>query len=107
MGFNLALLGEHEKAIELCRRAVTILADVEDRRGQAHTWDSLGDIHLAAGDAGEAINSYRRALDCFRHLGAIKEEARVLWRLAEAHENHGDPDAAAKARADAELTDIV
>jgi Tetratricopeptide repeat len=63
---------------------------LNDRPGEAHTWDSLGYIAGKLGTLGQAADCHRRALEIFRELGDRYEEAQMLTRLGDIHHTSGD-----------------
>ena len=67
-----------------------LFQQLDDRNGQAGTWDSLGYIHHHREDYGQAISCYRRAIDLFREIGNRFGEADTLTHLGESYLAAGD-----------------
>ncbi len=85
-------------ALDLYRQAGDLagqlLQELNDRDGQAATWDSLGYAHHHLGHHTQAIACYQHALDLVRDLGRRYEEAVLLIHLGDTHHATGNPEAA-------------
>jgi tetratricopeptide (TPR) repeat protein len=77
-----------------CRQALVLLQELEDRFGQAATWDSIAFAHHRLGEYAQAITCFEQAVALFRDLGERFAEARTLIRLGDCHQGAGDLDAA-------------
>ncbi|ALP00027.1 hypothetical protein SHL15_9108 [Streptomyces hygroscopicus subsp. limoneus] len=97
----------HMQAISHCREALALQQELEDERGQAGTWDTLGYAYQQIGDYRNAIDCYRHSLEFNRKLGHRYNEAETLVHLGQLHRATGALDAAQDAwqRAIAILTD--
>jgi tetratricopeptide (TPR) repeat protein len=58
-----------------------VFDELDDRDGQADTWDSLGYAHRHLGDHVEAVQCYDRAAAPYRDLGDRHSEATALANL--------------------------
>jgi tetratricopeptide (TPR) repeat protein len=68
-----------------------MMGELGDRHGQANTWDSLGYIHHQLGNADQAVDCYRHALDLFRQTGERYLEAETLIRLGDTYLDTDEP----------------
>jgi len=75
-------------------QALGLHQQLNDRQGQAATWDSLGYAHHHLGHHTQAVTCYQHALDLYRDLGYRQGEADTLTRLGDTHHAAGNPDAA-------------
>src|SRR5262249_10970403 len=60
------------------QQALTLLQELDDRLGQAQTWDSLGYAHQHLGHRTQALTCYQHALTLFRDLGDRYNQADTL-----------------------------
>src|SRR5262249_22971198 len=93
VGWCRALLGDYQHALTYCQQALTLFQELDDRNGQAYTWESLGFAHHLAHHT-HAADYYQYALHLFRDLGDRYWEADTLARLGDTHHAAGDPIAA-------------
>jgi DNA-binding SARP family transcriptional activator/tetratricopeptide (TPR) repeat protein len=77
-----------------CRRALGLQEELDDRVGQAATWDSIGYVHYHQAEYNQARDCYERSLALFRHCGDRYNEADVLIHLGDTYRAAGQPDAA-------------
>jgi tetratricopeptide (TPR) repeat protein len=68
--------------------------EVDDRYGEAATWDSLGYIHHQLGHHAEAVVHYQHALDLCRSMEDRYNEAGTLTHLGDAYQALDNPRAA-------------
>jgi tetratricopeptide (TPR) repeat protein len=94
VGWQLALLGDHEDALSCCQQALAVLEEVGDRLAQAETWDSLGYAHHGLGHQAEAVACYGRAIDLLREVGERHLEALSLTSLGDIQYRAGNGRAA-------------
>lgn len=89
-------------------RALPVFETLGNADGTAEAHRTLGELAMASGDPAAAIDSLRVALATWRQLRAPLEAARLLARLARAHDAAGDASSARAARVecDAILTDL-
>jgi tetratricopeptide (TPR) repeat protein len=59
----------HAQALEWAQEALRLTHDLGDESVQALILDTAGDVHLALGQAEQALRKYERSLDLFRKLG--------------------------------------
>lgn len=85
MGWYHGLLGDYQQARAYGRQALTLHAEVGNRRLEGHAWDSLGYAEHHLGNLAEAAACYRRALAIFREFGDRFNEADVLTHLGDTH----------------------
>lgn len=90
-------LGDFEQAVSCCESALALHERHGNRSGQVGTLDNLGTIALRTGRPTDAIAWHTKALMMCEELGDAYLEARVLERLAEALEQHGEAERAAAA----------
>src|SRR5262249_41560070 len=89
-----AQLGDYDRALTYCRRALGLHQQLGDLSGQAATWDSLGYAHHHLGRQDLAVDCYAQALAIYRQLGYNYYEATTLVRLGDTHHVAGDTRAA-------------
>src|SRR5205814_335352 len=70
---------------------LTLQQELDNRDGQAGTWDSLGHAHHHLGHHTEAVTCYHRALALYRDLSDRYHEASTLTRLGDTHHTAGNP----------------
>ena len=79
------LLGENDRAIEHCDKAIATARDIEDRRSEAEALINLGWAISGLGDFSKAIDYYDQALNIARKTGDRIREGYALDRLVAAH----------------------
>ncbi len=94
VGWCRAQLGDYDRALTYCRRALAIHQQLGDLSGQAATWDSLGYAHRHLGRPDLATDCYAHALAIYRQLGYQYYEATTLVQLGDTHHVACDADAA-------------
>ncbi|MGW4210348.1 AfsR/SARP family transcriptional regulator [Lentzea sp. NPDC004789] len=82
--------GDHERALDLCGRALEGYLGLGDQRGAAHTWDSLAFAYHHLGRYREAIDCYGKAIGLYRDLRDEFYSASTLARLADTHHAAGE-----------------
>jgi tetratricopeptide (TPR) repeat protein len=89
-------------------RVLPVFTTLGNADGTAEACRTLGELAMASGDPAAAIEPLRAALKTWRQLRAPLEAARLLARLARAHNAAGDPTAAqaVSAECDAVLADL-
>jgi tetratricopeptide (TPR) repeat protein len=97
LGWQHALLGQHQQALSYCQQALDLHTTLGNRQGEASTWDSLGYAHHHLGSHARAITCYMRALALCRELGDRGNSAAVLTHLGDVHRTTGDLNAASSA----------
>jgi DNA-binding SARP family transcriptional activator len=100
IGYCHALLGDYQRSIAYCERALAIFRDAETRDAgsrdwEAATWDSLGYAHHQLGDWGRAIECYERSAAMYADLADRFNEADTLDHLGDAKQGAGDAPGAA------------
>jgi len=68
--------------------------DLDNRYGEATTWDSIGYIQQHLGHINDAVECYQHALEFYRQIGHRYGEAETLRHLGDLHHAAGDPHAA-------------
>jgi len=89
-----ALLGNNQRALSYCERALELHRATGDRFGEAATLDSLGYCHHQAGRHRQAVTFYEHALDTYADIGERYYRAHTLIRLGETRQASGNPRAA-------------
>lgn len=92
-------LGQPHRAIEFCERALTILREVGDRRGEGNALGNpstllragLGMAYADLGEPRRAIELHEQALAIFRDIGDRRGEGDGLRHLGLAHDLLGEP----------------
>ncbi|RKN04846.1 ATP-binding protein [Streptomyces radicis] len=101
----LGLLGLRRRRLDEAEahftEAVEIFRDLDDRRWKALMRGNLAETLCELGRAEEARAIVEHALADFRELGDHSGEGNALWLLSWARRASGDPEAAARAIADA------
>ena len=100
--------GHPEEARLRLDRSLPVFQTLGNADGIAEANRTLGELAMASGDPAAAIAPLRAALTTWRGLRAPLESARLLARLARAHEAAGDTAGArtAQAECDAILADL-
>ncbi|MEU8264293.1 tetratricopeptide repeat protein [Micromonospora sp. NPDC048999] len=93
-GWAWICLGDLDRGIPDCERALALHRVTGDRHGQATTLDSLGLAHYLSGRHAQAATAYAESLDLARLVGDRHLEALVLQHGGENHEATGDLQAA-------------
>ncbi|WP_258952087.1 tetratricopeptide repeat protein [Lentzea californiensis] len=75
IGYSLRELGRLEDAAHHYRSSVEAYRSCGDRYGLSVTMVSLGDVHLALGDTGEAREAWTEAMRTFEDLGQPDADA--------------------------------
>jgi tetratricopeptide (TPR) repeat protein len=97
IGWDYAQLGDYQRALACCGQALRLLQDLDDRHGEAVTWDSLGYARHHLGQYAQAIACYQRSLERNAGTGADYLDAITLDHLGDAYEAIGDTAAARSA----------
>jgi len=88
------ILGEHDRAVELCRQSLDLWIELDEPHAQANCHDTLGYSTFRRGEHDQAFEHFQRAIDMFRELGDGINQAASLTRLGDAHAALHDRDAA-------------
>jgi tetratricopeptide (TPR) repeat protein len=94
VGWLYSVVGDHERTLRYCRRALAVQERIGDGYGQAATADSIGHAQHQLGRYQQAVVWYRRSLDLRGDSGDRHGTADTLTRLGEAHRAAGGTDAA-------------
>ncbi|GAA1632610.1 hypothetical protein GCM10009828_070600 [Actinoplanes couchii] len=97
VGWFRTLLGDHEAALEFCRKALAINMRLGIEESIASTLDSLGHAYRRLGRYDEAVDHCRRAVEIFQRMGYGPLTAESLERLGDTHRDAGHPEAAREA----------
>jgi tetratricopeptide (TPR) repeat protein len=92
--------GRWRRAASRLDRALPEFEAVSNDDGIAEAYRARGELAVAMGDPAAAVEPFRASLAIWRQLSAPLEAARLLARLAHAHEGAGQPGAAATCRAE-------
>jgi DNA-binding SARP family transcriptional activator/Tfp pilus assembly protein PilF len=90
IGWQYAMLGQHDQALAHCQRALGLLRESGNSAAMADTLDSLGLIYAKLGDNATAKDYYNRAIELSQELGAPFGEARSLSALGDILSDEGD-----------------
>jgi tetratricopeptide (TPR) repeat protein len=101
VGWLYAHLGQYDRALTHCQRALSLHRDSGNRGGTADTLDSLGYIYLHLGNIAEAKAHYAKAIEAYREIGAPFGEGNSQAGLGDVLLAEGDREAAAAAWRDA------
>jgi tetratricopeptide (TPR) repeat protein len=97
VGWLYAHLGQYDRALTHCQRALSLHRDSGHRGGTADTLDSLAYVHLHLGDIAAAKSHYTKAIEAYREIGSPFGEGNSMAGLGDALLAEGDPGAAGTA----------
>jgi Tetratricopeptide repeat len=81
--------GRHQQAVADHRRALTLMQDTGDKRGEAMTENSLALALAHAGDDGAALEHFERSLAILSDIEDEQSEGRVLANVGFVHSRRG------------------
>ncbi|WP_067141534.1 AfsR/SARP family transcriptional regulator [Microtetraspora malaysiensis] len=84
-GWSRTRLGEYDEALDDCRRAQRILAELGFAHGEGHAWDSVAYVLHLKGDYAGAVAAFERAADLLRGHDDPQAAAETLVRMGESH----------------------
>jgi len=87
-------LGDYEQALICCQQALDLQREINDRFGQAETYDSLGYAHSHLGHQQEATTCYQQAVNMYDELGDRYNVADTLVALGDAYQAFRDSESA-------------
>jgi tetratricopeptide (TPR) repeat protein len=90
LGLHLMLLGQNQEALDQFQRALSIVRDLGDKRGQGVALGNLGAAYGNLGDIRKAVEFHERALAMAREIGDKLGEAQDLGNLANACQQLGN-----------------
>jgi tetratricopeptide (TPR) repeat protein len=90
-------LGQYDLGLSHCQRALGLQRETGNRVAMGASMSSIARIHALRGDLARARESYERAVEMLRAVGAPFEEARVLIDLGDTLAADGDGPAAKEA----------
>lgn len=92
MGIGAArgLLGALPEGRELCRKALVLAVELDNRYLKALAWHGIGYFEQALGDFSEAVTGFQHALDLTQKAGDRLQEADVFAHLGDLHHAHGN-----------------
>ena len=95
------ILGDHQEALELYRKALKIFTTIKNerdkyRRDLAEILRGVGNIHLLLGNIERAKRYFTKALEIVRDLGDMKSVAEVLSDMGDMYLSRRDLDRALK-----------
>jgi tetratricopeptide (TPR) repeat protein len=85
VGWHLACLGHHDKARDICDRAIAQARRQHNDNIEAAALDTLGYIAYDTGQHTAALDYYGRALPIFHAIGWIRVEADIHAQLGDIH----------------------
>lgn len=94
LGWQHAQLGEWDKTLAYCERALVGFSSENEKDGEAAVHDTLGFTHRARGDHKAAIHHYGQAVELRRETGNRYAESTTLTRLGEVQLANNKPDEA-------------
>jgi tetratricopeptide (TPR) repeat protein len=94
VGWSHAVLGDHQRAISYCERALAGSQERGERNWEGAAWHSLGYVHHQLGNHERAVACYERSLELCRELADRYNEADTLDHLGGVHSSAGDIGAA-------------
>ena len=97
------ILGEYDKAVDLCRQSLDLWIELGELHAQANCHDTLGYSVFHRGEHDQAFEHFQRAIAMFRDLGDGINQAASLSRLGDAHATLHDQDAARAAWSEASV----
>ena len=81
--------GRHQEAVDNHRKALSLMRDAGDRKGEAMTENSFALALARAGDDGAALEHFERSLTLLRGFDDDETEGQVLANLGFVHERRG------------------
>jgi CHAT domain-containing protein len=95
-GMAHASLREFQVALDLYRQALSIQAELGDRRGQAITLEKIGQVYAATGAVPRALDSYSRSLERWAAVKDKQGQALTLYDIARAESDSNNLNEARK-----------
>ncbi|MFC4529310.1 AfsR/SARP family transcriptional regulator [Sphaerisporangium dianthi] len=80
-------LGRHGEALERYRKALRLYREIGDRRGEAHTLNSIGSCYAGTGNDEQALVHHQRALSISADVVERQQQARALTGIGDAHQH--------------------
>ncbi len=96
LGTSYFNIGEYRKAIEYHEKALAIVQEIGDRRGEGVWLGSLGLAYYVLGQVDKAIEYYQKALAIAQEIGDRYGEASALTNLGDSFVDQGELDEAVK-----------
>ncbi len=90
VGWYLAQLGRHRRALSYCQRAVALAQQLGHKHMQPVMLDSLAYVHQHLGRHADAADCYRRAVELLEELGDRWRKAQTLSYVGDAHHADGN-----------------
>ncbi|MCQ4212941.1 ATP-binding protein [Streptomyces longispororuber] len=90
VGWYLALLGQYEETVALCKEAIPLLQRDGNLRIEAAAWDTMGYARQRLGDLGGALEDYSESLRIYGEAFDGYNQAEVLDHMAGAQREQGD-----------------
>ncbi|MGW5565563.1 ATP-binding protein [Streptomyces tendae] len=94
VGWLNALLGNHQRAVDLCEQSIPMLRELKNHRGEAVAWGGLGYARMHLGELDAAVADYHRALRICQTFHLDYQQAETLDHLAAAYLQRGDTEQA-------------
>jgi tetratricopeptide (TPR) repeat protein len=90
LGLHLKLLGQNQEALDRFQRALSIVRDLGDKRGQGAALGNLGIACCNLGELRKAVEFYEQALAIAHDIGDRLGESQALGNLANAYQQMGN-----------------
>lgn len=81
MGSGHLMLGDHQRAIDLCLQGIPVLHELKDHRNEAVAWDNIGSAQHRLGDLDSAVVTFRKAIRIYEGIHYTYGEAEALEHL--------------------------
>lgn len=91
VGWCYALVGDYRQTLVHCQEAIVLHRRINDRDGEAATWDTLGYAHHHLGNHRQATICYQAAIRLYRELGDRYYESVSLIHLGDLNAHAGEP----------------
>ena len=88
----LSVMGEFQKAKEICQSALTLKRKIGDRIGEGKALRGMGFIHWRSADYKDALKYHKEALNVHREVGSTEAEGFELISLGEVYRKLGQYD---------------
>jgi tetratricopeptide (TPR) repeat protein len=83
-------VGQAHRAVEHSERALALIRDLGDRRGEGMALGNLADVYALQDDFARAIECYEQSLTIRREVGDLRGAASSSWNLGLLLERQGD-----------------
>jgi DNA-binding SARP family transcriptional activator len=100
LGWAWTHLGEHDRALDACQRAIALYGEMDDADraaavvAEGAAWDTLARAHHLRGDLEQAIACYKQAIALYPDCVATYWAACAMADLGDVYHDAGEPTAA-------------